>query len=211
MNITLDQEKIDYTKSLIDVRIGGGKYSTLFLQQTAIALYGRIFDVFSMFDEVEYLEGRRPSTRTKKESRFRGENLNGLWHKHFSDARFLLHNIKRYWGIETGKFENPDSDQSRRFDKTFQEIARQAERIEDEDKQYTFQTNMPFDLFVMSPFRCESWNLTGEWVVFAKRNDSNYYLTIATHKEDDRSIKERINTCLIEFPELLDVIKNDLT
>ena len=47
---------------------------------------------------------------------------------------------------------------------------------------------------------------TGEWIVFGQKNNVNYYLCLATHKESkdftDQVIFERIRPCFDEFPEL---------
>jgi hypothetical protein len=44
--------------------------------------------------------------------------------------------------------------------------------------------------------------LTGEWVVFAKQDDVNYYLTLGIHTEDDEAIWCRCKACAAEFPGL---------
>jgi len=40
------------------------------------------FDPFAVLDELDYLEGLRPTSRTKPASPFKGHHLQGLWHKH---------------------------------------------------------------------------------------------------------------------------------
>ncbi|MFC3124332.1 hypothetical protein ACFOD4_04600 [Pseudoroseomonas globiformis] len=49
--------------------------------------------------------------------------------------------------------------------------------------------------------------LTGEWLIFAKRNGQNYYLCLGIHGEDT-SIHRQIVTggCLEEFPFHHDII-----
>jgi hypothetical protein len=49
--------------------------------------------------------------------------------------------------------------------------------------------------------------LTGEWVVFAKQDGANYYLTLGTHG-DDEAIWRRCKTCAIEF-HALRIIQED--
>ena len=50
-------------------------------------------------------------------------------------------------------------------------------------------------------------DLTGEWIVFAKQDGVNYYLTLGTHKKedgerDDEAIWRRCKACATEFPGL---------
>lgn len=44
--------------------------------------------------------------------------------------------------------------------------------------------------------------ITGEWIVFCKHNDINYYLCLATHKEKDDDIYERVLKASKEYPDL---------
>lgn len=51
--------------------------------------------------------------------------------------------------------------------------------------------------------RAASQRLTGEWIVFARRGGKHYYLTLASHKEQDEIIYERVaRFAAIEFPSL---------
>lgn len=50
--------------------------------------------------------------------------------------------------------------------------------------------------------------LTGEWIVYAKHEGKNYYLTLGRHDEGDEHIKQRIEAyCTTEFEWLADVLK----
>lgn len=49
--------------------------------------------------------------------------------------------------------------------------------------------------------RARRQKLTGEWLVFAKHEGKNYYLSLATHHEEEDEVCERIKLgCLNEFP-----------
>jgi hypothetical protein len=49
--------------------------------------------------------------------------------------------------------------------------------------------------------RSRAQKLTGEWIVFAKHEGKNYYLTLAAHGEGDDHIFARIRDgCVSEFP-----------
>ncbi|WP_211960742.1 hypothetical protein [Cupriavidus plantarum] len=62
----------------------------------------RYFDPFAVLDELDYLEGIRPISRTKPESPFKGPHLQPFWHKHFSSSRHLLKNIGVRWDLIGG-------------------------------------------------------------------------------------------------------------
>jgi hypothetical protein len=49
--------------------------------------------------------------------------------------------------------------------------------------------------------RARNSKLTGEWIIFAKHDDRNYYLTLGVHG-DDAAIWDRCRSCADEFPEL---------
>jgi hypothetical protein len=44
--------------------------------------------------------------------------------------------------------------------------------------------------------------LTGEWIVFAKANGRNIYLTLAGHDESNEAVLSRCSLAPEEFPEL---------
>jgi hypothetical protein len=51
--------------------------------------------------------------------------------------------------------------------------------------------------------RSQSGEITGEWIIFARQNDVNYYLTLGSHTEGDEAIRQRVLDCCAEFPNLL--------
>ncbi len=51
--------------------------------------------------------------------------------------------------------------------------------------------------------------MTGEWIVFAKHNGKNFYLTLGVHQEDNASVALRIWQCGWEFPFVLDILKSN--
>jgi hypothetical protein len=49
--------------------------------------------------------------------------------------------------------------------------------------------------------REEEGRLTGQWIVFAKHEGRNYYLAVASHKENYQELYDRIvESCKEEFP-----------
>lgn len=48
--------------------------------------------------------------------------------------------------------------------------------------------------------------LKGEWLIYKRFNDRNYYLCLATHDEGDENIySTKLEQCLLEFPELNEI------
>ncbi len=47
---------------------------------------------------------------------------------------------------------------------------------------------------------------TGEWIVYAKNNNKNYYLALGQHNDDENIYKLISRYCLIEYPDLKPVI-----
>ena len=48
--------------------------------------------------------------------------------------------------------------------------------------------------------------MTGEWIIFAKYNEKNYYLSLGDHTSDDMILRKMIDEwCIEEFPFILDI------
>jgi hypothetical protein len=53
--------------------------------------------------------------------------------------------------------------------------------------------------------------LTGEWLIYKKYQGKNYYLCLAKHDEGDENIyKNKVLPCLNDFPELKDVLNEEI-
>jgi hypothetical protein len=135
--------------------------------------------------EVEALECGEPGVGTKSASEFKREPMRGLWHKHYS-ARFVARNIRNQ--MAGGKLEALANEifdpQNPRIitDAMINELARRA----------------TVDAIAQ---RESAQELTGEWIVFAKHNNQNYYLCLATHESRDQAVYDRIKaTCFPQFP-----------
>ncbi|MGB7100327.1 MAG: hypothetical protein WBD95_16400 [Xanthobacteraceae bacterium] len=50
-----------------------------------------------ILDEMDYLEGLRSHSKTKREEQFRYPPLHQFWHKHYSAPRHILRNIGIRW------------------------------------------------------------------------------------------------------------------
>lgn len=134
------------------------------------------------------LELNENKSGTKQPSLFRNPPLRGLWHKHYFTARFFPHNLL----LGLGKHG---------MEKLVREIYNPAISP-------TFTRDMASELarrVTTEPYenRYHQDKLTGEWVVFAKHNNRNYYLSLCTHKMGDQMIFDNImENCIKDFPDL---------
>ena len=163
-----------------------GRYSAALIREFDAHVENGTANVFPIFDEIGALEGAktaRPS-QTKPADQFTGRWLKGLWHKHYSQAHFMVANLRNH--CKPGRLRRlvMDSFGGRPF---FDEQA-----VRDLSKGFVHDGYME---------RSAKGELTGEWVVFAKQDDVNYYLTLGVHG-DDEAIWRRCSACTAEFPEL---------
>ena len=165
-----------------------GRYSSSLVTEFDVLVETRSANVFQIFEEIAALEGSpiaRGASHTKRAMPFNGSWLNGLWHKHYPQARFIPKNVMNYWR-KPGRFQS-----------LVQKAANEAQT------QGQFIKRLYYDV-VMGGYlgRSDNAELTGEWVVFAKQDGINYYLTLGAHQEDDEVIWRRCKMCETEFPEL---------
>ena len=164
------------------------RYSSLFVFQ--LMLNERIsgLDPQLVIAEIKHLEGIGPPTQTKPESAFRGNELKGLWHKHFfvNHPSAAAHNILAHLGNNG--------------------LERMVNEVFDPNKSAVITNEMINELsnrLVEGSLteRADAGKLTGEWIIFAKEQGKNYYLSINTHENPDEKTAKSIKQCCIpEFP-----------
>lgn len=164
------------------------------------------FDQRAVIDELAHLECTTLPTRTGPAEPLRGM-LEGFWNKHFFEARFLAQNL-----LEETK-RNFDTLWYRDFVKAWQ-----ADTILKNENNVGRLTGLLAQTMVHGAIRNRSGTLgekkatsrlTGEWIVFAKHNGRNVYLTLGIHTEANESIALRIWQCGWEFPFVLEVLKSN--
>lgn len=169
-------------------RIAKDRYSSLFVVNLMLLESINGVDPLQVIDEIKALEGLGPSLQTKQETEFKGTHLKGLWHKHFLPAlpSVLAHNITNHLGKNgTQKL---------------------VEKVFDPSKSPVVTHDMIKELahnLVVGSIeeRAAKDKLTGEWIVYAKENNANYYLGIWRHDAGDEKIAETIkSTCVPQFP-----------
>ncbi len=181
-------------------QIAQGRISVLFLLSLFGAYKADRIDPFQVAAEIEALE-KGETTGLKPPIQNRYPPLKGLWHKHYmqpgmaSLATNMQHGLKQF-GIPY-----------------FAQKVREAQ--EAGEKRYLILDDIApiVDDAVRGNFQRlrKAEKLTGEWIVFAKHEELNYYLTLATHDktthEHERQLIE--NICYREFPFLEDMLRNE--
>lgn len=167
-----------------------GRSSRLLLFQLCAGILagGLGWDPPKIVAEVKSLEGVGPRLGTRSASQFKHPPLIGLWKKHYltgSRAAFAK-NIRSGLGRKglrdiIAKHHNPTT---AHLDP--HEISR---RIANEAVHGTYAALK------------QSQSITGEWLIFSRHKNQNYYLTVASHAEPDAEIYARIEAaCFVEFP-----------
>jgi hypothetical protein len=171
-------------------RVIPGRYSLLLAAHLlGGALSGRQ-NPARIIREIELLE-RGEVGQFKKPIQNRHPPLKGLWHKHYMQDGLasLAQNVQKglTW-FEIPLFKQMIQDAQNAGEERFIEPHHVPALVED----------------IVSGNRqrlAERQALSGEWIVFAKHEGQNYYLTIATHdSQTHQQVREQINqVCCVEF------------
>jgi hypothetical protein len=129
------------------------------------------------------------SDGVKAATQFQRLPLRGLWHQHYFSPRFVPKNMQLGLGRDglrrtVAEVLNPD----RSSVITQEMISELAHRVTVESIERRAAQNQ----------------LTGEWIIFVKVDNLNYYLCLADHQTGDQRIYDRIvDQCIRSFPDLL--------
>lgn len=148
----------------------------------------------SVFLEIDCLE-KGISTSTKPASQFKRPPLKPLWHKHFQANRHLYRNIMERWGLSNGE---GNLDLKRMTLKVAEEFGNDVK----------IWPGALAHRLVMGGLdeRIAAQRMTGDWIIFAKHDNKNYYLDLATHAHPRGDINENAlmdnikGNCVHEFP-----------
>lgn len=155
-----------------------------------------------VIDQIEVLEGRRPQQGMKDAEQFKHPPLRGLWKSHY-----LRHAHEAVPMNILQEFRNPNN-AANNF------LRAQFKKMQEHETEITAVVLNEYAVKIGNLFtdRRERGALTGEWIVFAKHNGQNYYLTLGRHKEGDQYIHQRIVAgCMKQFPFIASIISMDLT
>jgi hypothetical protein len=175
------------TKGNLDLAMVTGRYSAGLASELDAVVEKRSANIFRIIDEIRALEGAKPNrpSNTKPATEFHRPMLKGLFHKHHTQASFMLRNIQNHWTRRRRSQLAKDV-----LSEPSLSVADLARRLSDKIVREGYLT------------RSQSRELTGEWIVFAKQEDVAYYLTLASHDDLDDVIWRRCKACASEFPAL---------
>lgn len=149
----------------------------------------------AVVQEMEYLEGiGRGSRGTKEAAPFTRKPLAGLWHKHFFCGRFMARNIQT--GLANGRLRGI-------IEEAVEEINRTVftDEIPVEVAEALSRKVASRCVDETLKLRRNRLAITGEWIIYAKYNNKNYYLSLGSHQHGDQNIKDRIEKfCPQDFP-----------
>lgn len=167
----------------------------LFIQLTSISKH-RTYNSFSITDVIQELEGAGRGCKQRVEQ-FKHLPLKGLFKAHFFDAKFMVRNLINHWGLE---FEN-----SPKFNSLCSLVTEEEEKA---PSKFGWHARLTHEMTIGGyEERTKKNKRTGEWIIFAKHNNLNYYLCISRHSKsnlEDQEIYDFIKPlCEHEYPFLL--------
>ncbi len=191
MNISFGPEHLKTARESLNIqRFPNAFFSELFLCKWLYLESKRVFDRHSIMASIGDVENRTRHSNTKKHSLFSSGPLKGIYKKHFSSACHIVKNI----GLATGL----DGDKTEKIEKIIKDVFREHSGS---DIVY-MQLAHRFSIEAYDQ-RVRAKSLTGDYIVFAKYNGSNYYLSIEPHNINSELVYSQItNLCLTEYPEL---------
>ncbi len=188
----------DQVRAIKETLTHGASYAERISLSFALAVFqlGQDFaEDRHVLHEVDVLEGVAQHSVTKEAEQFRPP-LHPLWHKHFSTPRHLMRNIGERWGLT----KSGNRDLTAMIEKVASEYGDQPDLWQ---KRLVHQFG-PGGL----DDRIREQRMTGDWIIFGKHEDRNFYLGLATHdeaKRDPHLLMERLRQSNSwEFPFLFE-------
>jgi hypothetical protein len=166
------------------------RYSILLLGQLFAGTVSNSQNPAKVVYEISALEGVGPASRTKRPTPFKLGPLRGLMHKHYltDELSAMARNIKQ----EIDRSGLP----------LLRRMVREAQRAGE------LRYFKPSDAAGISQDAVRAYlrrgdrrALTGEWLIYARRQRKNYYLCLANHHTDQAHLRTAISRmCCREFP-----------
>lgn len=207
VSLTLEQVAA-FKREVLRERTYSGRVSFALAVRLAEMQVGR-GDIFSVLDQIDFLEGLRKTSAAVAGTQFKHPPLHPFWHIHAWSARHLARNLIDRWGMRRGG--NAD------LDRLIEEV--EAECGDDPEK----WPSVLADRLVIGGFHSRTRKgaaarvrehapherrgsgLTGDWIIYGKHEGENYYMDLATHEEGKKEAAEQLyqelrNGCAAEFP-----------
>ena len=191
-SVTMDREQL---KELKLTAICGRPYWDRISIALAIRLLDKAdpyFDHFSVLNELDYLEGIRSTSNTKPEEQFKNEPLYPLWHKHFFLPKHVARNVAVRWNMQNGG--NTD------LKAMLSEVSLNYGESPD-----IWPNRLTQRIVVQGFDERAQRGLTGDWIIYARHAEKNFYLDLAIHEEGHKyranALLQRIrNGSRAEYP-----------
>jgi hypothetical protein len=175
-------------RSWLNPKIRTGRFSKLFVDQLVRHQIDRTVHVHAIYDQIGYLEGPDAGRGGAKDAAlFTGKHLKGFWHQHRFEPRFMANNL-------ANDSKSPEA---------MAIFVKMAEAINRGEEIGQFVHELVIGGYER---RFREGKMTGEWIVFAKIEGVNHYLTLGKHDEGDDKILDRIKACATECPEIISLI-----
>lgn len=197
MNIQIDKTVIDdFFNNVFFEKHENLKYSYLFKVQCFLLNKRNILYSYEFTNAIsEIAAGNKTKNGMKADDQFTRYPLKGFWKKHIFIPDFYSKNI-------ISELLNDRSTTNKKIEKLFNEHSGEPfNNIKDEIINLT--------VFDSLNNRSVENRKTGEWLIYAEKQNFRYILTMANHKEGknqketDANIFKRIEKmCLNEYPEL---------
>lgn len=173
------------------------RFSFLLLLQLFAAFKSGHLDPTKVISQIRALEGLEENIGLKAATVFTRTPLKGLWHQHYLEDGIASFAKNIHKGIN--KFGIPY------FEQKIVEADAAGER------RWVVETDTPH---IVNDIVSGSWDrlvksksLTGEWLIFAKFENKNYYLCIGKHDSGDDYLRSQIDAvCVQEFPFLKSIL-----
>ena len=80
-------------------RVNTGRCSAGLIREIDAHVENGTANIFPIFEEIGALDGSKTARPlgTKPADEFKGRWLKGLWHKHYTQARFIRKNLEIHW------------------------------------------------------------------------------------------------------------------
>jgi hypothetical protein len=179
----------EFAEAIGLARLAPGRLSWVFVTKIYVIARLNGLDPAFIVDQVRALEGEGSHRGMKPATQFKHPPLAGLYHQHFFAPQFLAQNML----VQLGK---------KGIDRFVHEAFVEGD-FPTEDKIADLARKLTFDQYEA---RYEQQKLTGEWIVFAKHEGKNYYLTVSRHtdpkkpEEDQALFREIEYYCYRQFP-----------
>lgn len=187
------QELRDFASVIGLEAVAPGRYSLLLVLHLFGAMVNGQLNPDKIVREIEGLERDEWTTGTKPPAPLARAPLKGLWHKHYVPngigpfARNLRNGLQKN-GLPW--FENLIEQAQASGDDRYLEDIHIKQIVHDAVHENWVR-------------RATAGELTGEWIIYAKHDGRNYYLSLGEHKSGDRhkQLRAQIDAvCCVEFP-----------